>query len=47
MTDEELYKEADRIQQGCIDEYDEEMIDNIFKGLKEKRDDQDQKIPTG
>jgi len=38
MTDEELYEEADRIQQECIDEYDEEMIDYIFRELKEKRD---------
>lgn len=35
MTKREyLYKKADLIQQECIDEYDEEMIDNIYKELK-------------
>ncbi len=38
MTDAALYLKADRIQQECIDEYDEEMIDNIYEKLKSRND---------
>ncbi len=37
-TDTDLYIIASELQQSYIDEYDEEMIDNIFKDLRRRRD---------
>jgi hypothetical protein len=34
MADDELYSKAFEIQQRCCMEYDEEMIDHIYKQLK-------------
>lgn len=34
LTDTDLYIIASALQQSCIDEYDEEMIDNIFVELQ-------------
>ncbi len=36
----DLYEKADRIQQECVDEYDEEMIDNIYEKLKSRNNSQ-------
>ena len=38
LKDTDLYIIACIIQQRCIDEYDEEMIDNIFEDLKRRKE---------